>query len=110
MGRKESNKQTKDERDDNIHQFGEIRLKDKWFLLNMYARIFFTKRKRDGVYTQELEVLSLSHLYSLKTKILTMSLRNDIMRFSVLEFRSDIRIELQAPVVYIRKGVYINQI
>ena len=28
-----------------------------------------------------------------------MSLRNDIMRFSVLGFRSDIRIELQAPVV-----------
>ena len=28
-----------------------------------------------------------------------MSLSNDIMRFSVLGFRSDIRIELQAPVV-----------
>ena len=28
-----------------------------------------------------------------------MSLRNDIMRFSVLGFRSDIKIELQAPVV-----------
>ena len=27
-----------------------------------------------------------------------MSLRSDIMRFSVLGFRSDIRIELQAPV------------
>ena len=29
-----------------------------------------------------------------------MSLRNDIMRISVLGFRSDIRIELQAPVLY----------
>ena len=29
---------------------------------------------------------------------LTMSLRNDIMRFSVSGFGSDIRIELQAPV------------
>ena len=29
-----------------------------------------------------------------------MSLRNDSMRFSVLGFRSDIRIELQAPEVY----------
>ena len=28
-----------------------------------------------------------------------MSLRNDIMRFSVLGFRSDLRIELQAPVL-----------
>ena len=28
-----------------------------------------------------------------------MSLRSDIMRFSVLGFKSDIRIELQAPVV-----------
>ena len=28
-----------------------------------------------------------------------MSLRNDIMRFSVLGFRSDLRIELQAPVI-----------
>ena len=28
-----------------------------------------------------------------------MSVRNDIMRFSVLGFRSDIRIELQAPVI-----------
>ena len=30
---------------------------------------------------------------------LTMSLRNGISRFSVLGFRSDIRIELQAPVI-----------
>ena len=30
---------------------------------------------------------------------LAMSLRNDIMRFSVLGFRSDIRIEFQAPVL-----------
>ena len=29
-----------------------------------------------------------------------LSLHNDIMRFSVLGFRSDIRIELQAPVMY----------
>ena len=35
-----------------------------------------------------------------KNQNLTMSLRNDIMRFSVLGFRSDIRIELQAPVVW----------
>ena len=26
---------------------------------------------------------------------------NDIMRFSVLGFRSDLRIELQAPVIYV---------
>ena len=32
-----------------------------------------------------------------------MSLRNAIMRFSVLGFRSDIRIELQAPVIYVRQ-------
>ena len=31
-------------------------------------------------------------------------LRNDIMRFSVLGFRSDLRIELQAPVA---KRIYI---
>ena len=29
-------------------------------------------------------------------------LRNDIMRFSVLGFRSDIRIELQAPVISLK--------
>ena len=45
------------------------------------------------VTTQELEVLSLNYPYSLKTR------SNDIMRFSVLGFRSDLRIELQAPVV-----------
>ena len=33
-----------------------------------------------------------------------MSLRSDIMRFSVLGFRSDIRIELQAPVVILIKN------
>ena len=32
---------------------------------------------------------------------LTMSLCNDIIRFSVLGLRSDIRIELQAPVVHL---------
>ena len=59
------------------------------------------------VRAQELKVLSLSHLYSLKTKIyqchyvvMTRSLlRNDIMRFLVLGIRSDIWIELQVPVV-----------
>ena len=45
----------------------------------------------DAVTSKELEVLSLSHLYSLET--------NDIMRFSVLGFISEIWIELQAPVV-----------
>ena len=34
-----------------------------------------------------------------------MSLRNDIMRFSVLGFRSVLRIELQAPVVYVHLAV-----
>ena len=38
------------------------------------------------------------HILSLVKK-LTMSLCNDIMKFSILGFRSDIRIELQAPVV-----------
>ena len=35
--------------------------------------------------------------------VITSLLRNDIMRFSVLGFRSDLRIELQAPVV-LRRG------
>ena len=35
-----------------------------------------------------------------------MSLRNDIMRFSVLGFRSDIMIELQAPVVVATTGAF----
>ena len=30
-----------------------------------------------------------------------MTLRSDIMRFSVLGFRSDLRIELQAPVLHV---------
>ena len=53
----------------------------------------------------ELEVLSLSHLYSLKTEISHCHyvIRNDIMRFLVLGFRSDIRIELQAPVLRVVK-------
>ena len=49
--------------------------------------------------------LSLSHLYSLKTKIsqchyvaMYYILHNDMMRFSVVGFRSDIRVKLQAPV------------
>ena len=50
------------------------------------------------VLSQEIEVLSLFHLYSLKTKI-SQCHYNDIMRFSVLGYRSDIRSELQAPVV-----------
>ena len=47
---------------------------------------------------QELEVRSFNHPYSLKPK-LTISLRSDIMKLSVLGFSSDIRIELQAPVI-----------
>ena len=51
----------------------------------------------------ELEVLSLYHLYSLKTKSsqchYVSQCHYDIIRFSVLAFRSDVRIELQAPVV-----------
>ena len=54
---------------------------------------------------QELEVLSLNHLYSLKTKS---SLHNDIMRFLVLGFRSDIRIELQAPVGRVGTHIFFS--
>ena len=55
---------------------------------------------------QELEVLSLSHLYSLKTKVSQCH-----MQFSVFGFRSDIRIELQAPMDTVMSGwsiVYIE--
>ena len=40
-----------------------------------------------------------------------MSLRNDIMRFSVLGFRSEKRIELQAPVVSEHKlqAIYVQK-
>ena len=51
---------------------------------------------------QELEVRSFNHPYNLKTKGSQCHyyvLRNDIMRFSVLGFRSEKRIELQAPVL-----------
>ena len=53
---------------------------------------------------QKLEVLSLSHLYSLKTKSIQCHYvcSNDIMRFSVLGITSDIRIELHAPVLSLR--------
>ena len=51
------------------------------------------------VKSQELEVLSLSHQYSLKTRISRCHCVMTFMRLSVLGFRSDIRIELQAPVV-----------
>ena len=43
---------------------------------------------------QKLEVMS-----SPQNQKHTMSLHNDIMRISVLGFRCDIRIELQAPVI-----------
>ena len=51
--------------------------------------------------SQELEVLSVSHLYHClepQNQKLTMSLRSDFIRVSVLGFRSDVRIEFQAPV------------
>ena len=37
-----------------------------------------------------------------------MSLRNDIMRFSVLEFRSDTRIEFQAPVLTVTLSTRVD--
>ena len=66
------------------------------------------------VMSQELEVRSFNHPYSLKTKspqchyVVMTILRNDNMKFSVLGFRSDIRIELQAPVVMLLPDRFFN--
>ena len=58
---------------------------------------------------QELEVLSLSHLYSLKTKVSQCQIRSDIMRFSVKGSRSDKMIELQSPVLCHRETIKLKE-
>ena len=61
---------------------------------------------------QELEVLSLSHLYSLDAKPKAHNvITSDIMRVSVIGIKSDIRIKLQAPVdmhalTFMRKWIF----
>ena len=65
--------------------------------LNLHAKYSHMPNMPRGLTTGALSSVFISPL-SPQNQNLRMSLRSDNMRFSVLWFRSDIRIELQAPV------------